>query len=252
VTPADLDQAVVAAVRAATADGELDGGPGGELRGVAAAPADAGLRWAAGSFVTALPLRLAAQSGLPPRQVAEVIARRVGGEVTGPGFLRLEVPELGPLARRIAATGDYGAVAGVTGPMWPDRPRTFDNPGFRVRFAYARAVAVRRRAAELGVAPGAPEGWLDAAAERRLLGLMAELPGRAARAVRERDRAGYRRHLVRVADAYHDVYERCPALPKGDEPPSACHGARLTLAEAARVALNNGLRTLGETPEERL
>jgi arginyl-tRNA synthetase len=239
VNPADLDQAVVAAVRAATAAGELSG----------EVPAHAALRWAEGSFVSPLPLRLAARGGdLPPRQVAEVIARRVGGEVVGPGFLRLEMPEPGALAKRIAEAGDFGKGAAVMGSTWPDRPRTFDNPGFRVRFAYARAAAVWRRAGALGLAPGAPEGWLGAAEERRLLGLMAELPGRAA----GRDAAGYRRHLVRVADAYHDVYERCPALPRGDEPPNPRHGARLTLAEAARVALNNGLRTLGETPEERL
>jgi hypothetical protein len=237
VTPADLDQVVVAAVRAATAVGGLSG----------EVPADAGLRWAEECFVTALPLRLAARSGRPPRQVAEAIARRVGGEVIGPGFLRIAMPDPGALARHIAAAGDFGAGTWVGGPAWPDRPRTFDNPGFRVRFAYARAAAVRRRAGELGVAPGAPEGWLGETEERRLLGLMAELPGRAVR-----DAAGYRRHLVRVADAYHDVYERCPALPKGDEPPSPRHGARLTLAQAARVTLNNGLRTLGETPEERL
>lgn len=242
MTPGDLDNAVMSAVRAATADGEL----AGEV------PADAGLRWVEGSFVTALPLRLAAISGRPPRQVAEAIARRLGGEVTGPGFLRIEPPDLGALARHIAESGDYGALSGVSGPAWPDRPRTFDNPGFRVRFAYVRAAATGRQAGRLGLGPGAPEGWLSAPAERRLLGLMAELPGRGERAVRERDATGYRRHLVRMADAYHDVYERCPALPKGDEPAGPRHGARLTLAEAARVALNNGLRTVGETPKERL
>lgn len=227
-------------MRAAAADGELS-------EAGAAGSVDAGLRWAEGGFVSALPLRLAARSGRPPRQVAEAIARRVGGAVTGPGFLWFEMPEPGALARRIAATADFGAGACPDGPAWPDRPRTFDNPGFRVRFAYVRAAATRRQAAALGIASGPPEGLLDAAEERRLLGLMAELPGRAGRST-----VGYRRHLVRVADAYHDVYERCPALPKGDEPPGPGHGARLTLAEAARVALNNGLRTLGEIPEERL
>jgi arginyl-tRNA synthetase len=214
-------------------------------------PADAGLRWAEGGFVTALPFRLAAYAGRPPLQVAEAIARRVGGEVTGRGFLRIEV-DLGALAGHVAETRDYGAADGLAGPTWPDRPRTFDNPGFRVRFAYARAAAVRRYARALGLAPGVPDGSLGEAAERALLGLIAELPGCAARAAAERDPARYRRHLVRMADAYHDVHERCPALPLGDEPPSPRHGARLTLAEAARVALDNGLRTLGETPEDRL
>ncbi|HEU5161226.1 MAG TPA: DALR anticodon-binding domain-containing protein [Streptosporangiaceae bacterium] len=234
MTPADLDKAVVAAVRAATADGELAG----------AVPAAAGLRWADGGFVTALPMRLAARGGRTPRQVAEVIARRVGGEVVGPGYLRIEPPDLGALARHIVEAGDYGAADGLAGPTWPDRPRTFDNPGFRLRFAYARAAAVRRYARELGVPAGAPDGLLTEPPERTLLGRLAELPGK--------NGERYRRHLVRIADAYHDVYERCPALPMGDEPPSPRHGARLTLAEAVRIALNNGLRTLGETPEDRL
>jgi arginyl-tRNA synthetase len=119
-----------------------------------------------------------------------------------------------------------------------------------VRFAYARAASVRRQARDLGFGPGAPDG-LDEPGEVRLLGLLAELPGRAAQAVREGAATPYKRHLVRIAAAYHDVYERCPALPKGDEPVRPRHGARLTLAEAVRIALNNGLRTLGETPEER-
>jgi arginyl-tRNA synthetase len=151
--------------------------------------------------------------------------------------------ELGALAGRIAKAGEYGGVDGLAGPTWPDRPRTFANPGFRVRFAYVRAAAVRRYAGELEIAAGEPEGLLVTPEERTLLGRLAELPGGA---------ATYRRRLVRVADAYHDVHERCPALPMGDEPPGPRHGARLTLAEAVRIALNNGLRTLGETPEERL
>jgi arginyl-tRNA synthetase len=258
VTPADLDRAVVEAVRAATADGELAG----------AVPDDAALEWAGGGFVSPLPLRLAARAGRTPRQVAEIIARRIDGvwqgagevAVIGPGFLSIPVGQPGALAKHIVETADYGRAPGLvraSQATWPDRPRTFDNPGFVVQFAHARAASVRRHARDLGLAAGDPEGRLDEPAERRLLGLLAELPLRAARAAGGAaggavDPASYRRHLVRVADAYHDVHERCPALPKGDEVPNRLHGARLTLAEAVRVALNNGLRTLGETPEERL
>jgi hypothetical protein len=236
VIPGDLDKVVVAAVRAATADGEL-GGP---------VPERAGLRWADGAFVTALPMRLAARGAgrQTPRQVAEILARRLGGAVaTGDGFLEIGM-EPGALARHIAATGDYGRMVGVARPAWPDRPRTFDNPGFVVRFAHVRAASVRRHARDLRLVPGAPDGLLGEPAERRLLGALAGLHECAA--------PRYERQLVRVAEAYHDVHERCPALPKGDEPPGARHRARLTLAEAVRISLNNGLRTLGETPEERL
>jgi arginyl-tRNA synthetase len=236
VTPGDLDRAVVAAVRAAKAAGELGG----------AVPERAGLTWEDGGFVTPLPMRLAARSGRTPRQVAETLARRIEQEVTitGPGFLRIEMPEPGALARRIVETGDYGFMEGWAGPTWPDRPRTFGNPGFVVRFAYARAAAIRRHARDLGLVAGEVDGLLDEPAERRLLGSLAGLGGCGA--------PRYKRQLVLVADAYHDVHERCPALPKGDEPPSTRHRARLTLAEAVRIALNNGLRTLGETPDERL
>lgn len=243
MTPADLDQALVAAVRAAVTAGELTG----------PVPDEAFLTWEDGCYVSPLPLRLAA--GRPPRDVAELVARRVEGvRVTGPGFLAVAVTEPGALARHIVEAGDYG---GLPGPLqtvrtWPDRPRTFDNPGFVVRFAHARAASVRRHATGLGLAPGDKTENLTDPYELRLLGLLGELPGRARQAVRERDAAPYQRHLVRVADAYHDVYERCPALPQGDEPAGPVHGARLTLAEAVRIALNNGLRTLGETPEERL
>jgi arginyl-tRNA synthetase len=246
VTPADLDQALLHAVRGAVADGEFAG----------PVPEDTFLTWADGNYVTPLPMRLAGPSGRPPREVAEVIAGRLAGvgrvAVTGPGYLTITAAEPGALARHIVETPGYGA-PGTTWPgeAWPDRPRTFDNPGFVVRFAYARAASVRRQARELGFGPGRPDG-LDEPAEVRLLGLLAELPGRTARAAGEGDAARYKRHLVRIADAYHDVYERCPALPRGDEAARPRHGARLTLAEAVRIALNNGLRTLGETPKERI
>jgi arginyl-tRNA synthetase len=247
VTPADLDRAVVAAVRSAAADGELGG---------AVPPADAGLRWAGGGYVSPLPMRLAARAGRAPRRVAEIIASRIDGEVsvTGPGFLSFAVPDPGGIARHVVATPGYGYAAGLAGAAgaWPDRPRTFDNPGFVVRFAHARAASAGRHARDLGLAAGDPEGWLGEPLERRLLGLLAELPGWATLAARLCDAGVLRRHLVRVAEAYHDVHERCPALPKGDEPPGPRHAARLTLAEAVRVALNNGLRTLGTTPEDRL
>lgn len=190
------------------------------------------------------------------RAGAEVVAERlrewpgVGGvEVGGDGFLTIRVAEPGALAAGIVAAGRaYGRV--LSG-GWPDRPRTFQNPGFSVRYAYARAAAVQRRADDLGVAGGDPVGLGDVR-ELRLLGCLGELPGRSAQAVRERDAEPLKRQLERVADAYHEVYERCPALPVGDERPGAVHGARRTLAEATRIAIGNGLHMIGEEPRERI
>ncbi|TDD66330.1 hypothetical protein E1298_40470 [Actinomadura rubrisoli] len=79
-----------------------------------------------------------------------------------------------------------------------------------------------------------------------------DLPGRAAQAARERDARPLVFCLERVAGAYHDVHERCPAVPRGDEKPGAVHAGRVSLAEAARIALGNGLNMIGETPRERI
>jgi arginyl-tRNA synthetase len=162
-----------------------------------------------------------------------------------------------PLTARIDET--YGLATVPTATTWPVRPMTFDNPGFRVRFAYARASGVRRHAADLGIheatrkaAPEAHKSGPNDPRELLLLALLADFPGRAEQAARQNDPRPLARHLELVADAYHDVHEQCPALPKGDEPAGDRHIARLGLARAARIVLGNGLRMLGETPDDRL
>lgn len=258
---AELSNAIVAAARAAVAAGEL-GGP---------VPDQAPLSWArSGVCSSPLALRLAAAQGRPASEVAGIIARRlavtpgVGSvAVTGPGFLTITGYPPGPPAARIIDPAELGLSAGVPSARWPDRPRTFGNPGFCVRFAYARAAAVRRRAADLRVAAADPAGPARPAeqaglvepaepAELALLGLVGELPDRVGLAVRKQSAGPLQRHLERIAEAYHDVYEQCPALPQGDEEPTGTHGARVALAEAVEIALSNGLRMLGETPRERI
>lgn len=243
MTPAELNAAVVAAVRDAVADGELEATVPERVQ-VETTPA--------GEYATPLPLRLARAAARPAPEVAALLARRLEGtpgvraaRVTGPGFLTVAAAE--PLTARVDET--YGVVA-VPRATWPERPLTFDNPGFVVRFAYTRATAVRRSAAELG--GQAADGPLDDPRELRLLGLLADFPGRAAQAARTDDPRPLTRHMELIAGAYHDVHEGCPAIPKGEEPFTARHAARLSLAEAARVVLGNGLRMLGETPNDRL
>jgi arginyl-tRNA synthetase len=220
-------------------------------------------------------MRLARAAGRPAPEVAAVLARRLSrltgvdsARVTGPGFLTVTMDA--PLTARIDET--YGMTS-VPSATWPTRPLTFDNPGFRVRFAYARASGVRRHAADLGIHEAAhPDHlrreeqrrrqcvlrhrrhaeYLDDPRERRLLGLLAEFPVRAEQAQRQNDPRPFTRHLELVADAYHDVHEQCPALPRGDEPVGERHTARLGLARAARIVLGNGLRMLGELPVDRL
>jgi arginyl-tRNA synthetase len=212
---------------------------------VGADPDEVALR-CVGAGLYASPVAL--RRGMP----AEVVAERLVGEpgiaevsVDG-GFITIRVERPGALLVRIVEEGVcYPRLEGAA-ETWPDRPRTFGNPGFCVRYAYARAAGIRRQALELGVIGGEPVG-LDADEELELIGVLAELPGRA--------RQGFRplmRYLERLAGVYHDVHERCPALPKGEEKPGPVHAARVTLAEAARIALGNGLTMIGETPRERI
>jgi arginyl-tRNA synthetase len=247
VTPGELSIAVVAAVRDAVADGEL----------AVPVPDRVPVQLtAAGEYTTPLALRLARPAGRSAPDVAAALAERLArhpgvrsARVTGPGFVTVSADT--PLTARIDES--YGLVAlgtSVPAGTWPVRPMTFDNPGFSVRFAYARACGVRRHAADLGIQ--AADGVLDDPREHRLLGLLADFPVRAEQAARRGDPRPFIRNLELVADAYHDVHEQCPALPKGDEPVTGRHAARLGLARAVRITVGNGLRMLGETPDDRL
>jgi arginyl-tRNA synthetase len=242
VSPGELSSAVIAAVRDAVGDGEFSVPVPKTVRLQATS---------AGDYATPLPLRLARAAGRDAAEIAGRLAERLSesteitARVTGPGFLTVTVDT--PLTARIDET--YG-VTKVPKATWPVRPMTFDNPGFRVRFAYARACGVGRHAAELGLQETRKP--LDDPRERRLLTLLADFPGRAEQAARRDDPRPFTRHVELIADAYHDVHEQCPALPKGDEPPGERHEARLGLARAVRIVLGNGLRMLGETPDDRL
>jgi arginyl-tRNA synthetase len=244
VNPGELSSAVIDAVRDAVADGDIS------VPIPDRAPVEA---TATGDYATPLPLRLARAAGRPAPEVAAILARRLvdrpgvrTARTTGPGFLTITMDT--PLTARIDET--YGLTVVPKTTAWPVRPLTFDNPGFRVRFAYARASGIRRHAADLGIHEGA--GPLDDPRERLLLGLLADFPGRAEQSARQDDPRPFTRHLELIADAYHDVHEQCPALPKGDEAVGERHTARLGLARAVRIVLGNGLRMLGEMPDDRL
>jgi arginyl-tRNA synthetase len=251
VTPGELSSAVIDAVRDAVADGDF------AVPIPSRVPVEA---TATGDYATPLPLRLAKAAGCSAPEVAALLARRLSqrdgvgtARATGPGFLTITMDA--PLTARIDET--YG-ITSVPSATWPTRPLTFDNPGFRVRFAYARASGVRRHAADLGIGEKTRgnthegTGPLDDPREQRLLGLLAEFPGRAEQSARQNDPRPFTRHLELIADAYHDVHEQCPALPKGAEAFSERHTARLGLARAVRIVLGNGLRMLGEMPADRL
>ncbi|MFC4913234.1 DALR anticodon-binding domain-containing protein [Actinomadura gamaensis] len=197
----------------------------------------------AGVYASPVALRL----GLDAEGLVEAVSHRgIAAEVDA-GFVILRV-RAGALPEAIVDDPGYGLVGGVPECRLSDRPRVFENPGFSVRYAYARARAVQRRAGEFGVRGGPVEPAGD---ELALIQVLGEMPGWARSAARKGDGSVLARALFQVADAFHTVYERCPALPV-EEKPSAVHASRVTIAAAAGIALRNGLTMIGETPRERI
>ena len=109
VTPAELSDAVVQAVAAAVEAGDLS----------VPVPADVTIerpkRREHGDYATNVAMRLAKPAGRPPREVAELIAKRLAEQlgiarvdVAGPGFLNivLDAAAQGVLARQIVDAGE--------------------------------------------------------------------------------------------------------------------------------------------------
>ncbi|MFF3497200.1 ArgS-related anticodon-binding protein NrtL [Streptomyces sp. NPDC002795] len=125
MTPAELSRTVLRAVRRAVDDGELDAAvrTAGEERIVVERPRPGGR----GDYATNIALQLAGPAGRPPRQVAEILSRRLGESpgiaevaVTGPGFLNVTLLESasasGALVAEILRDGErYGFAEGGTG-----------------------------------------------------------------------------------------------------------------------------------------
>lgn len=171
-----------------------------------------------------------------------------------------------------AAIAEYGADAvryALARAAGPDaaaietqlrRPLDLANPFVAVSHACLDAAATRRRAADLGLARPTPDDRpaLGAAettepAELRLLDELAWLPERVAAAARRARPAELTAQLERIAAAWLDCREQCPALPFGGrggpaDPAGQLAAARLTLADATHVALLAGLRLLGVHP----
>ncbi|GGL47714.1 DALR anticodon-binding domain-containing protein [Planomonospora parontospora] len=161
-----------------------------------------------------------------------------------------------PVRSGAGRSGDVAGFRGAPGPPEPREPSppgapwspgTWDNPGFVVGYAHARAVAVRRWAAELGVAGEFRPELLAGRWDRAVLRALAEAPGRRV----SRD-PGWAAYAERLALAYHDAFERAPALPRGDGEASALHVARVRLAGAVREVLAEAMAAVGVAPPDRL
>jgi arginyl-tRNA synthetase len=227
-----------AALRRGERAGELAGELALRLR---ALPGIEEVRVRPGGFleiVVSVPGELVAEAGAAlPGTV------RPGEEPEGRGVPRSPAP--GGADPAPGVRGPSPGVPGTPGAPWS--PGTWDNPGFVVGYAHARAVAVRRWAAELGVAGEFRPELLADRWDRAVLRSLAEAPGRRA----SRD-PGWAAYAERLALAYHDAFERAPALPRGDEEVSALHAARVRLAGAVQEVLAEALAAVGVVPPDRL
>jgi len=153
--------------------------------------------------------------------------------------------------------------------------RRLDVPAYAVRYAHSRAVSTLRQAADLGLSLGEAAEFgprlLAHPSEQALLGELSWLPERVAGAARRGRPDTFPRYLERLAGAYLDCQEQCPAVwpgigRGGGAETSAARGggaetsradgpqvvARLWLAAASAIALRAGLDLLGVDAPDRL
>ncbi|GIH90025.1 DALR anticodon-binding domain-containing protein [Planobispora siamensis] len=218
----------------------------GRLGGILGMPPTPQGTWAAEAlYVSPAALR----RGEPPGELAGRLRALPGVaqvRVRANGFLEIVVAVPGELVEEIGpAPVRLREVPG--GPPWSLTPGTWDNPGFVVGYAHVRALAVQRWAGGLGVAGRFRPELLDGERDRAVLRLLAEAPGR--RAGRD---PGWASYAEQLALAYHDAFERAPALPSGDEEPSPLHVARVRLARAVGDVLAEAMAAVGVAAPDRL
>lgn len=127
------------------------------------------------------------------------------------------------------------------------------NALFRIQYAHARACALARNAADLGIGHDGQCG--NSAADERAQALrqaLGDLPAAVESAARLRAPDRLARHLEQLAEALLRFIAERPPLPRGDEEVTDDHRGRLRLIAAARITLANGLGLLGLTAPEHL
>jgi arginyl-tRNA synthetase len=180
---------------------------------------------------------LAASSGWADarRRLAAHLTGRlaeVAGARTFPDFAAERNPVPGPGPRRpagpVADAIDFAGVGAIryalarippSGPVRVDprhaAKRRLDIPAYAVRYAHAHASSALRQAADLGLSLGEAAEFvpqqLAHSSEQVLLDELSWLPERVAGAARRARPDTFPRYLERLAGAYFDCQEQCPA-----------------------------------------
>jgi len=134
--------------------------------------------------------------------------------------------------------------------------RRLDVPAYAVRYAHAHATSTLRQAADFGLSLGEAAEFdprlLAHPSEQVLLDELSWLPERVAGAARRARPDTFARYLERLAGAYLDCQEQCPAVWPGIGTGGPQVVARLWLAAASATALRAGLDLLGVDAPDRL
>ncbi len=124
------------------------------------------------------------------------------------------------------------------------RKQSDDNPVFYLKYAHARIASILRYALEEGRAREGREAdlaLLSAPAEVDLIKLLLAFPGTVESCSTTHEPHRLAEYLQGVAGVFHRFYHECRVVT--DNP--ALTAARLTLCNAARIVLRNGLSILG-------
>jgi arginyl-tRNA synthetase len=264
MTPEQLRALLEEVAAQAARTGELpDEAEGGPPAGPIFRPADTRAAGVVADWVTPVSQRWAPVLDLAPRDLARVLALGLtrqkpvaAVEVAPSGLiaLTLEDSARSAIVPRVIDEQDHYALV-------PGRPRdeVVEVPGSRgpddslrpAQLAHARLCRIIRNAEAAGVErrPSARLGELTHVAERHLLVALADLPQRLDRHVGDEDQ---QRRAVTDLAALADAWDH-PVRPMTvGVHPASIHGARLLLADAARIVLRNGLSRLGAAAPERM
>ncbi|TCP54800.1 arginyl-tRNA synthetase [Tamaricihabitans halophyticus] len=129
-----------------------------------------------------------------------------------------------------------------------------NNPCYLVRYAHARLASVSRGAQRLAIDPALGTAASDAKLTddhtAELVRILAEWPEVCETAANRSEPHRIARYLEDLARACHAFADTCQLLPKGDEPSSEGHTARVRLCLAVKQVMANGLRLLGVSAPE--
>jgi arginyl-tRNA synthetase len=211
-----------------------------------------------GDYASALALQVGRKAGVPPRELAQAIVRKLSEDpaiqsvaIAGPGFLniRLSPAAAGAVAGIVVEQGDaYGHGSALAGQR-VNLEFVSANPTGPLHIGGVRWAAVGDALARLLRAEGA-----DATSEYYFNDVGAQIDRFASSllaASRHENPPGRRLHR-RVPQRHRRQAGQAAPLPRDDSPLDETGRARLWLAEATRIVLATGLGLLGVTAPDRL